>query len=388
MQVEIFIYAHSRRPMPTSYRAWSWSAAQRDDDTASLLRFSACGLSAAKQHSFSGQKLDGDQHIPRHADIWSRCRNLHFVHRHLQPKAPRSFRRIAIMGGLTWPGGFRINQPVRMHTQGSQPVFLPDGRLAIVYWNFGSPGSPGERLEVVVSNTAGTVFSAPRRIANAVEYIPPQIRSGTFLPAATVDRTSVESLRGFSDDLRRRAGIFFTKSTDAGTTWTAPVHISNNTGNTPVFNPAIATSPDGRTLTVSFYDGRANPGRDTLVDMFLALSINGGATWQPNIRLTSVSTNASLAPLTSAGYMLGDYLGIAESTRRDVPAVPVWIDTRTGGRIRSWCELRPALPPTTKCCPQLRWRRQNRHSSCPRRRLVHHSEFQRTASNRALWGIR
>ena len=28
--------------------------------------------------------------------------------------------------------------------------------------------------------------------------------------------------------------------------------------------------------------------------------------------------------------MLGDYLGIAESTSPDVPAVPVWVDTRTG----------------------------------------------------------
>ena len=28
--------------------------------------------------------------------------------------------------------------------------------------------------------------------------------------------------------------------------------------------------------------------------------------------------------------MLGDYLGIAESTDPDVPAVPVWVDTRTG----------------------------------------------------------
>ena len=160
-------------------------------------------------------------------------------------------------GGLTWSPAAYIH-PASTNAQGSQPVFLPDGRLAIVYWNFGSPGSPGERLEVVVSNTAGTVFSAPRRIANAVEYIPPQIRSGTFLPAATVDRTN-GNLYVVYQTISGIPRIFFTKSTDAGTTWTAPVHISNNTGNTPVFNPAIATSPDGRTLTVSFYDGRANP---------------------------------------------------------------------------------------------------------------------------------
>jgi len=67
-----------------------------------------------------------------------------------------------------------------------------------------------------------------------------------------------------------------------------------------------------------------------LVDLYLAQSFDFGNTWQPNIRLTSVSTDASLAPLTTEGYMLGDYLGVAQTTRPTVPAVPIWVDTRTG----------------------------------------------------------
>ena len=99
---------------------------------------------------------------------------------------------------------------------------------------------------------------------------------------------------------------------------------------TGVFNPAISASPDGQTLTVSFYDQRDSGGNTFLCNLYLAQSFDGGATWQPNIRLTSETTDASLAPLTSGGYMLGDYLGIAPTTRPDVPAVPVWVDTRTG----------------------------------------------------------
>ena len=68
--------------------------------------------------------------------------------------------------------------------------------------------------------------------------------------------------------------------------------------------------------------------------MYLAQSFDGGASWQPNLRLTTESTDAALAPNTgtaqSPAYMLGDYLGIAESTNVNVPAVPVWVDTRTG----------------------------------------------------------
>src|SRR5213075_2496340 len=64
--------------------------------------------------------------------------------------------------------------------------------------------------------------------------------------------------------------------------------------------------------------------------LFLAQSFDGGNSWQPNIRLTPVSSDVRLAPLTSAGYMVGDYQGIAPATGPDVPAVPVFIDTRTG----------------------------------------------------------
>src|SRR5437667_11982759 len=71
-----------------------------------------------------------------------------------------------------------------------------------------------------------------------------------------------------------------------------------------------------------------NGGNTNLVDLFLAQSFDGGATWQPNLRVSSVSSDVRLAPLTSTGYMLGDYLGIAPSTSADVPAVPIWVDTR------------------------------------------------------------
>src|SRR5204863_6783607 len=92
----------------------------------------------------------------------------------------------------------------------------------------------------------------------------------------------------------------------------------------------IAVSSDGQTVDVVFYDHRNNPGSDTLVDLYLAQSIDGGASWQPNVRITSVSSDASLAPLTATGYMLGDYQGIAEASDNTIPAVPIWIDTRTG----------------------------------------------------------
>jgi hypothetical protein len=238
--------------------------------------------------------------------------------------------------GVTWSTAAPIH-PATSSAQGSQPIFLRDGRLAIIYWNFAGSGFTGgdatvapEEIDMVLSNDGGVTFGAPTLVTTVTRYDQPSIRNGTFLPSATTDRTTgaiyvVYQALGSTGQPR----VLFTKSTNTGATWSAPIAVTDNP-NTGVFNPAISASPDGQTLTVSFYDQRDSGGVTTLCNLYLAQSFDGGATWQPNIRLTSETTNAALAPLTSSGYMLGDYLGIAETTTPDVPAVPVWVDTRTG----------------------------------------------------------
>ncbi len=229
-------------------------------------------------------------------------------------------------GGTTWSPIASVSSSV--NTQGSQPLYLHNGNCVVVYWNFG--GSSGEKLEAVISTNGGTSFGSPQRITTATEWHERAIRSGSFLPSATADRTTNNVYVVYQTVLAGSPRIAFTKSVDGGVTWSAPVAISDNPAGLGVFNPAISASPDGRTLSVAFYDHRNNPTSSTLVDLYLAQSFDGGATWQPNIRLTSVSSNAAVAPLTSEGYMLGDYLGIAPSPLATVPAVPVWVDTRTG----------------------------------------------------------
>jgi hypothetical protein len=228
-------------------------------------------------------------------------------------------------GGLSWSAVSIVSANVT-NAQGSQPVFLPNGNAVVIYWNFGSP----ESLRLVKSTDGGATFAAPIVITNAVEYNEPSIRTGSILPSAVCDRTSGNLYVVYQTLLSGNPRIAFAKSTNGGANWSTPVAISDNPAGSGVFNPAINTSPDGQTLSVVFYDHRANPGSNTLVDLYLAQSFDGGMTWLPSIRLTSTSTDASLAPLTSSGYMLGDYQGVAESTNANVPAVPVWIDTRTG----------------------------------------------------------
>jgi hypothetical protein len=232
-------------------------------------------------------------------------------------------------GGRTW-SAYAYATPSTYSCQGSQPMFLPDGTLALVYWNFASSLTPGEALEIVTSTNGGVSFGSPRLITGATEYSPPSIRQGSFLPSAAVDRSNGVIYVTYQTTYQGAPRIMFTKSADKGVTWTTPKPVSDNPSTAPVFNPALAVSPNGQMVTIAFYDERVNPGNGYLVDIFFAQSLDGGASWAPNLRLTTVSSDVRLAPLTSSGYMLGDYQGVAPAISSNVPAVPVWVDTRSG----------------------------------------------------------
>ena len=231
--------------------------------------------------------------------------------------------------GQTW-SAVRYATPTSYSCQGSQPVFLPDGTLAIVYWNFSSSLTGGAAIEVVTSSDGGGSFSSAQLVTPVTEYNAPGIRQGSFLPSATGDRTNGILAVTYQTLYQGRPKVMFTKSTNKGATWSAPVPASDNPTNAPIFNPGMSVSPDGQIVTIAFYDQRVNPANTNLVDLFLAQSFDGGASWQPNLRVTSVSSDVTVAPLTADGYMLGDYLAVAPTTSADVPAVPIWIDNRTG----------------------------------------------------------
>ena len=79
-----------------------------------------------------------------------------------------------------------------------------------------------------------------------------------------------------------------------------------------------------------FYDKRNDSGLGNFVDLYLAESFDGGLIWRPNTRISEVSSDLRLAPLTDRGRMVGDYQAIAADVDFDTPAVACWIDTRTG----------------------------------------------------------
>lgn len=242
--------------------------------------------------------------------------------------------RSSVIGGTSHPIALSSSDddgrhwtPLRAVTsdtvQGSQTVFLPDGALVLAYWNF-----EGNRIEVMHSPDGGESFGDPVVVAAGGEpYRDPHARSAEFLPSLAADRT----LGGLYLVWQARLDvprILFARSMDGGHSWTEPAPVNDTPHGAGVFNPAIAASSDGLHLAVMFYDKRHDDGSGFLVDLYLAESFDGGRTWEPNVRLSSVSTDLHHAPLATGRRMLGDYRGLVPPLNLASPGLAVWIDAR------------------------------------------------------------
>src|SRR5262249_21197992 len=102
------------------------------------------------------------------------------------------------------------------------------------------------------------------------------------------DRTSVPPPANNNTD------IFVISSDDNGTTWSAPVRVnddpSSGTTGATQYLPAIAVDQTTGYVAVSWYDTR-NSATGTTRDTFASASIDGGATWLPNARLSTALSN-------------------------------------------------------------------------------------------------
>ena len=132
------------------------------------------------------------------------------------------------------------------------------------------------------------------------------------------------------------ADIFLIKSTNGGQTWNAspPVRVNDDATITDQAFPWIDIKPDG-TIDVAWYDKR-NSVNDDAWDVYIAKSVDGGASFSTNYLLSDLS-------FTAPSGWFGEYLGLAvdntdayvafTSSVSDLANGDVWFDSVPNSQI-------------------------------------------------------
>ncbi|HJP65205.1 MAG TPA: sialidase family protein [Actinomycetota bacterium] len=212
-------------------------------------------------------------------------------------------------GGLTWTNSTAPSDSVI----GGQPVTQPNGKVVVPIANgFGS------QLRSYVSTDGGATYTGPFTISSIQTHTQAaNLRSGAGLASAEVDAAG--KIYVVWHDCRFRAGcaandLVMSTSTD-GQSWSAVTRIPvvMPTSSADVFIPGIAVDPttSGSTarLGVGFYAyTKTNCTVSTcrLLGGFIS-STDGGAHWSTP-KLVLGPLRLGWLPLTTQGYMVGDYI--------------------------------------------------------------------------------
>lgn len=255
-------------------------------------------------------------------------------------------------GGLTWQLPVPITSviPIYPFVQGSAVQVGPKGEVYVAWIEFGDFNAS---FQIRRSDDGGITFG-PTVTISPFFLVPftfdPEVPNWEFrVPTfafLAVDRSgcfgSAEFARVYAvwqAEVDGNAHIFLSFSDDGGITWTAPIRVDNSPVNTQNFFPFVTVSPFSGTVTVIYYTNRVSP---TLMDVFLAVSVDGGLTFPENTRITDVSFDPNADPSFGVpSRFIGDYIFsaiIPPSLPEPEKLVSVWTDTRTGDQ-QIWADI-------------------------------------------------
>ncbi len=261
------------------------------------------------------------------------------------------FYNTQILISRSTDGGNSFFDPVTVSdyngVQWPVPAVGPNSEVYVAWVHY-SPGS----IRLDISTDGGQTFGSDITIQNTTfvsGYINGSIMVFSF-PALDVDITGgpnngymyvayMDDASGFTD-----TDIFFTRSTDGGSTWNQKIRINDDPQNNGCdqFHPWLTVAQDGSIIVV-FLDRRLDSG-NMLMDLYLTTSTDGGTTWSTNERITTVSSDPTAGSWQKTGNypakyeapfiladragLLGEYIGLTASSIDDIH--PLWTDTRLG----------------------------------------------------------
>jgi hypothetical protein len=235
--------------------------------------------------------------------------------------------------GATW------SSPVQVGSGGSATGYYPavgnNGEVYVSWLN--GLGQGNARLFARYSSNGGQTWaSAAVQVVQLGGSVgsPPQCFNRSFnvtFPSMSVDRSNGPH-RGrayfcYTNGAPGNYDTFVSYSDDKGQTWSTPFHLDDETNTSEQFWPQVHVSPiDGR-VSVGWYDRRNATNNNSLCDYYITQSVDGGANWGPNRRLSDQSVAWCGVP-ANIQPNFGDYI---ELTSDDRSVFGIWSDARYGG---------------------------------------------------------
>ncbi|HED04720.1 MAG TPA: exo-alpha-sialidase, partial [Candidatus Fraserbacteria bacterium] len=246
-------------------------------------------------------------------------------------------------------GGRHFQKPITLSprgrfVQGSIPRVGPNGEVYVAWQEFNHPG-----IRISKSSDGGRSFGADgvqdtlvapieftgqraspatcqgRRILNGF------IDAASEFPSLGVNPLNGEIYLAFASNPLGpdQSDVYFVRSSDGGRSWSVPVRLNDDSSQSDQFMPALAVAPNGA-IGVIWYDRRSDP-RNLKLDVYMALSTDGGRSWQPNRQVNQVSFGVPpLGPNFDSvrPCYMGDYIDITADAQR---FYLTWGDNRDRG---------------------------------------------------------
>ncbi len=217
--------------------------------------------------------------------------------------------------GATFADVFALTQfDGSFSVQGIAIAVAPDGDAYIAWGDSRTKG-----IRFIRGTNGGRSFSQIFNVASFDRYelLGPLLNShfaANGLPSIAVDNSrSIHRGKIYitfnarpSDKPADKADVFLVSSTDKGSTWSAPLRVNDSLDFTDQFMPSVAVDRDGA-VGLMWYDRRNDPIYNAMLDVYGAVSTDGGQTFSKNRRITSGNWLLIPTPVSIRANYHGDY---------------------------------------------------------------------------------
>ncbi len=242
-----------------------------------------------------------------------------------------------ITHGATWAINRADDKRGPGRAIGASPAVGPNGEVYVA-WNDYRANTIAFNRSFDGGATWGTAGVISGKVIPFDIAIPAEsFRGALVYPACDTDRsTGPHRGRVYCSWMDLTGGgttnIFLAYSDNNGASWSSPLAVGDPAAGVDRFNHWMSVDPVTGDVNVSYYDTRNDTtGERFMTDVFLAQSKDGGLTWQPDVRVTNVSSNEhdcdGVFPCQGINYgnQQGDYEGLVSYGG---VSHPIWTDSR------------------------------------------------------------